>query len=331
MAAIAHGKPTEPQTTLTAAPTRAPEPAGGAAPTSPAAAPVPTPGASGAVGWSELRYSARKLFLTATATLSVDRVPADALRGLVRRPPKGAPVPLPGGDAVAVSMATDLPFGRSERVVLWLDPANGAALGGEKTTLGSNPYRKAFRFTQGGLYTWRSSPKDSREAGLDPEAWTRSKQYLVSPADAPEPGTPVTDSYGLLYLVSAARLDRKDGSMSLVLLTDDGYVELVFVSGGLTYRRASFDESWPGGGVRRDGQVLVRTVRATSHAFHAADAGPNVDLGFLGMRGTLDLDVEVGTGIPIAFSGRAEHLGQLNVRLDRVVLTAPPPEGNPIP
>jgi len=318
MAAIAHGEPPEPHPTATAAPT-------------PAATPVSTPGVSGEVTWSELRYSARKLFLTATAALSVERVPAEALRKLVRRPPKGAPVPLPGGDAVAVSMATDLPFSRRESVVLWLDPANGAALGGEKTTLGANPYRKVLRFTEGGLYTWRSSPKDSREASLDPEAWTRSKQYLVSPADAPEPGAPVTDSYGLLYLVSTARLDRKDSSMSLVLLTDDGYVELVFASGGLTYRRAGFDESWPGGGVRRDGQVLVRTVRATSHAFHAADAGPNVDLGFLGMRGTLDLDVEIGTGIPIAFSGRAEHVGQLSVRLDRVVLTAPPPGANSTP
>jgi len=43
------------------------------------------------------------------------------------------------------------------------------------------------------------------------------------------------------------------------------------------------------------------------------------------MRGALTLDVEVSTGIPIAFAGRAEHIGDLTVRLERAVLTGPPP------
>ena len=148
----------------------------------------------------------------------------------------------------------------------------------------------------------------------------------------PPPGTPVTDSYGLLYLVSAARLDRKESSLRLVMLADEGYVELVFTAGGLAYRRADLEESWAGGTRHRDGQILVRTVRAAGHALDDPEAGQDVDLGFLGMRGALTLDVEVGTGIPIAFAGRAEHIGDLRVRLDRAVLTgSPADESDPIP
>ena len=322
--------PPPPGRTATAVPVQ-PDVTGAAAQpseASPAAAPAQANSTPGSVVWSELRYSARKLIFAASAVLSVQRVSADELAALVRRPPRALPVPLPAGDAVAVSMATDLPFGRRERVVVWLDPATGAALGGEETTLGYHPYRKSLRFTEDGLYTWRSAPRDSREANLAPEGWTQRKQYLVSPAVKPPPGTAVTDSFGLLYLVSAARLDRKDSSLRLVMLADDGYVELVFTPGGLSYRRAGFEESWTGGSKRREGPVLVRTVRATGHALGAPDPRQGVDLGFLGMRGALTLDVEVGTGIPIAFAGRAEHIGDLTVRLECAVLNGPPPAGS---
>ncbi len=42
------------------------------------------------------------------------------------------------------------------------------------------------------------------------------------------------------------------------------------------------------------------------------------------MRGALTLFVEVGTGIPVAFSGRVDYIGHLTVRLTRAVLTTPP-------
>jgi len=73
-------------------------------------------------------------------------------------------------------------------------------------------------------------------------------QAVPRPPDGESPeGTPVTDAYALLYIASAARLDRKDGSLQIVMLADDGYVELAFASGGLSRVRVGFDESWPAG------------------------------------------------------------------------------------
>jgi hypothetical protein len=225
---------------------------------------------------------------------------------------------------VAVALAYELPFGRDEQVTLWLDPASGAALGCEKTTLGGSAYHKFMRFTEGGLYTWRSSPRNAREAAQGPEGWTKRSRYLVAPAVQPPPPAAVTDPYALLYLVSAARLDRKDSSLRLVLLSGDRYVEIALVAGGLSYLRESFEESWPGGARQRNGNVLVRTVHGTANAAGAAETANNVDLGFLGMRGALTLFIEVGTGIPVAFSGQADYIGNLTVRLTRAVLVAPP-------
>ncbi len=321
-------EPPPPATAPTATPIAtavAAAPVGDAVPA--VASPVPPPErpAFGSVSWRELRYSAHKLIFGATTTLAAERVEAAALAARLARPPGARAVPLPAGEAIAITSSSDLPFGRDETVTLWIDPATGAALGADKTTTGGNPYHKLLRFTDGGLYTWRSQPASPREERLAPQGWTKRKQYATSPAVRPPEGTPVTDAYALLYLVSAAGLDRKDAALRLVMLVDKAYVEVSFVAGGASVVRASFDESWPGGSRRREGNVLVRSVRATGRALGSAGAQDDVDLGFLGMRGALTLYLEVGTGVPVEFSGRVEHIGNLTVRLDRAALAAAPP------
>jgi len=285
----------------------------------------PSPGqALGPVPWLELSYSARKFFLGASTTIRAERTPVTAVAPAVRPPLAGIPVPLPEKEIVTITTRTDLPFGRDETVTMWIDPATSAAIGGEKIMLGRSAYHKFLRYTEEGLYTWRSSPANEGENPLGFERWSDRRRYLVAPAVRPSQGTPVTDSYALLYLVTAARLDRRGAGLRLVMLANDRFVEMTFVSGGLTYTRAEFDETWPGGSRNRAGNVLVRTVRATARAFGAAESSEDVELGFLGMRGALTLLLEAGTGLPVAVSGRVQHIGELTVRLQRAALASPP-------
>ena len=278
----------------------------------------------GEVPWAELTYSAHKFLLGAETVIRVARLPAKTLAEALPTPPVGRPVSPRGTEAVTVLVTSDLPFGRDETVKVFLDPATGAAIGGEKTMLGRSAYHKFLRYTEGGLYTWRSSPANDRETTLPPESWTRRKEYLVAPSVRPAPGTPVLDSYALIYLVTAARLDHRGSGLRLVMLADDRYVEMNFVAGGLTYRRVSFEEVWPGGSGHRRGDVLVRTVRATARALGATESSEDVELGFLGMRGALTIYLEVGTGLPVALSGRVKHIGEVAVRLDRALLKGAP-------
>jgi hypothetical protein len=144
---------------------------------------------------------------------------------------------------------------------------------------------------------------------------------------APPPGAPVADSYALIYLVSAARLHRRGDTVRVLMLADDRYVEVVFVAGGLTYQRASFEEVLPDGARRREKDVLVRQVKVTARALGAAESSEDVELGFLGMRGTLTVDLEVDSDLPVALSGRVQHIGELTVWLNRAVLDREPPRG----
>jgi hypothetical protein len=278
-----------------------------------------------AVPWSELSLSAHKFFLGASTTLRAERRPVAGLAALLRVPPEGVGVALPDHDVVVLTSDTDLPFGRDETVTLWLDPATGAAIQAEKLTRGHDPYRKVFRYTDLGVYTWRSAPANAHEAASGPRTWTRhGGSWERSPVPLP-PNLPLTDSYALLYLASAARLDRPGVRCSLAILSEGRLVELTFTADGLVQERASFAETWPGGQRHRAGQVLARKVQVSARPAGAAPGGSQVDLGFLGMRGDLTILVEDGTGIPIELSGHAEHIGALTVRLERATLRNPPP------
>ena len=303
-----------------------------AQPQSPAQGPAaPTPmGADGQifgdVPWAELTYSAHKFFLGAKTVIRAERLSAEALTEVLRTPPMERQVSVPAGGAAVLLVTTELPFGRDETVKLFFDPATGAAIGGEKTMLGRSAYHKFFRYTDKGLYTWRSAPANEHESALSPAGWTGRSQHLVEPKVRPTRGMAVIDSYALLYLVAAARLDRRGSGLRLVMLADDRYAEMTFVAGGLTYSRVNFDELRPGGNHHREGDVMVRTVRVTARALGGSEAREDVELGFLGMRGTLTIYLETGTALPVALSGKIQHIGEVTVRLDKVILKGTPAE-----
>jgi hypothetical protein len=304
-------------------------PVAGAQVTVPPPTPEPTPEAALAspagVTWSELRFLARKFFLTASATIRVERVPSAELAAHLRTPPGDAAPPLPEPETEVVTVTSDLPFGRGEIARVWLDPGSGAAIQADKLSSGGSAYSKIFRFTDEGVYTWRRAPANRHEASLPPSAWSHRKEYLEAARPRPPAGMPVTDPYALLYLVSRAHLERPGALLSLHIVSQGRLVELTFVPEGLRMLATSFHEVWPGGRAERKGMVLVRAVEATARVVGGPGSASDVDLGFLGMRGDLLLYLEADTGLPVELTGRTESIGRLTVRLDRVVLRSWPP------
>ena len=218
---------------------------------------------------------------------------------------------------------TTLPFGRNEKAVAWLDPATGTAVQVEKLTLGRGAYHKVIRYTTDGTYTWRSEPRDQREASLGPESWTRRKSYWERPSAQVPPGGVLTDSYALLYLVTNDGLTGPDGHLVAYVISDGDLIALDFESAGVSTRFASYEQVEGPDVRRRSGRLPVRTVTVQGRAMGGADAG-KVDLGFLGMQGRLTIYLDVSTGLPVELSGRARDVGRLTVRLENAVLDAVP-------
>lgn len=304
------------------APARAQNPrpgvAVGSAMPSQAVAPVSQPHLE-QVPWQRLKFSASKLFLSASTAISADYCPSEAVAGDIHAPAAGVARPLPSPTVAVVTSETDLPFGKHEVATVWLDPATGAALQGHKLVQGRDPYEKIFRYTAEGFFYWRNSPGVEAERKLPPDRWGKRRERLVRSAQPLPTGGAVTDSYALFYLASAARLDRQGARLTTFLLQDEQLVELTFTA--LEQRQIHCDVRLTGPqGERRQTSALVRRVTLSGRLAGQPPKtkGDDVDLGLLGLRGSLQMLVEVGTGIPIAISGHTASIGELTVHLDRI-------------
>jgi len=288
-------------------------------PTEPAQVVQPAAADTG-VPWTELRFVARKFLLSARATLSARVVPAAEAAALLLSVPEGTARGLTTPFLIETRLASDLPFGRREVAIAWVAPG-GAALQSEKQGAGRKLYERRRRYTTEGYYSWRSEPDSSTEKKLEAEGWTRRGAYAVSWTEPPTKGVAVTDSYALLYLVSAARLDRPGARLRLHVFSRRQLVEVEFKAGGQTRLEVDFDEVHGDRTTRRRGTIPVCEVHGTP-----VGDGDDVQMGLMGLRGALKIFVEPGTGMPLEIRGRADHLGEIRIRLERVVLK---PTGQP--
>ena len=284
-----------------------------------AAQPPAAPGGELAgVAWHELRYKAHKWLLGASTTTRLEFLPVGSVT--LREAP-GHDGVQPGGPLVGrLSTTTDLPFGRAEEAATWFDPATGAALQYEKHLTGRKPAHRAGRFTASGLYVWRADPAERDEADRPAETWTKRRDGHSSPQPPVPPGGRLVDSYALLYLVSAARLEP-GSELRLLTVSRERLIELRLAARRPTERSVAFDELRGGSVRRRAGPITVVPVEVSARPAGGAQVGSDVDLAFMGLRGTLTVFVEPGTSVPVAIVGRAEKVGEVTVRLERVTLT----------
>jgi hypothetical protein len=273
------------------------------------------------VQWTELRFVARKLIFGASTTVSWQQVDATgATADLPPLPPDLGPAPS-GARLVAVTLSSDLPFGRDEKVTAWIDPATGAAVATEKLGTGSKPVRKVQRFGASGLAWWRWEPEKGQQ-GLPPDRWGHFGADTVRWAACPE-APPITDSYALLWLLSAMPRDTAGRVVEARVVTRGRLVSVDFTAGGLTQIHANFElVAADGSRSRRREPVTVREVRVGARAADEDESAEDVDLGFLGMRGSLTAYLDLDTGVPVELRGRAGGIGNVRVRLDRAVLAA---------
>ena len=270
--------------------------------------------------WTELELEARKLFLKAATRVSVRLEPATAVEGDLRVPPEGVPSQPVGSRVAVVTLSSDLPFGRRETARAWVDPLSGAALQGERLRMGRKPSWKQWRYLDGGRYVWRVSPQDPNEESLDCSAWTRRRDRLERWREAVPSGLVVSDSYALLYLVSAGRLDRGGSELRFCLEADDRLVEVRLVAGELIAERFELEEVAGESTRVRTDKIRARAVRGLGRPVAGGAGAEDVDLGFLGLKGEITILVEEGTGMPLEVRGRAEGVGKVTVRVRRVVL-----------
>ncbi len=265
------------------------------------------------VGWSEIRMTASKFFLTAESRLALRTVTGATVTPdlLVVADPHFTP--LAPGPAVLELVYDTRGAGRKSRLTLLMDPDSGAAIQRVQHDQDGKPRFRTYRFGVEGAYHRTFWPATTGEQSLQPKAWTRTSEGLR--AYPVKPGKhPVIEPTGLLYAIAAASLDKPgDTADMLVFRRRDTQTVHIAV---LPSREVSvrYDEVWPTGTVERSGKV--QPLRLSLRGMPVPGGGPtDEDLELLGLRGQLELLLDPTTRAPLELSGDVKVLGKVTLRL----------------
>ena len=264
------------------------------------------------VGWSEIRMTGSKLFLTADARLSLRTVQGTTIRPDLLSVPAGQFTPVePGADVLELLYETRA-AGRVSTLALLMDPRSGAALQRSQHDQQGKLRFRTYRFGVEGAYQRTFWPANSGEKTLPPARWTKTSEGLRAYPIPPE-GRPVVEPTGLLYLVAAAPLDKPGDSLEvLVFRRRDTQVIRIEV---LAPREVNvqYEELWPKGAVQRRGPV--RPLRLALTGLPVPGGDPEDDMELLGLRGKLELLLDPATRAPLQLSGNVKIVGAVTLRL----------------
>ena len=268
------------------------------------------------VGWSEIRMTASKLFLTADARLALRTVPGAAVGPDLLPVPDDRFTPVVPGTEVLELLYETRAVGRRSRITLLMDPVSGAALQRTQHDQDGKMRLRTYRFGLDGAYQRTRFPATASEKALLPDRWTRTSEglrvYAVSPGKQP-----VIEPTGLLYAIAAAPLDKPGDTIDVLVSRrrDTQTVRIeVLASREISVR---YDELWPGGTVQRTGKV--RPLRLSLQGLPRPGSNPEGnDVELLGLRGQLELLLDPEMRAPLQLSGNVKVLGSVTLRLSAV-------------
>ncbi len=268
------------------------------------------------VEWAALHFEAKKLLMTARTIVEVDVVDTAALEHELRRIPGDHKEILPEGKNVAIRLASDLPFGQFENETIWISRSTGAALQVEKLVTGRKHYSKVQRYGEDGFYQWRYKPGSNAEEKHDSSYWSVLKTKFVPFSPKAVEGRVVSDSASLLYQIAVARLDRPGAQLKTVINVRGELVEVVFTAQNLVKSTLKWTDS--ADGKQRSRKVSrLRRVSAKARALTMDSNAAEVDIGFMGIRGDLEIFVLEGDGTPAMIVGSSKGIGEVRVKLTK--------------
>lgn len=261
------------------------------------------------IAWTHLRYQGENLLGKLTATLTVKPLPHDAVN-------ETEATARAGGVQTAMQLALDtrieprfLPRRRSE-IGVWFRPADGAVLRHVKTHFGSEPYRKSYRFSAGGVHRERRNPSDDREVELPPEEWTRVRQAFYGLSD--HGCTVISDPAAMLYLASARGFFSENAVRKYCVFYSKHFYQVELRETG--FKRTAVDYRALSAHQHGRAQGFVETARVTIKAQPLDASDPDLQ------STEYEVLLDKALRFPLRVHGVVAGLGEVTLTLEQVQL-----------
>lgn len=259
------------------------------------------------VQWEQISLSASKFFFTASTQAQIQLV--DSANIPFISVDQGVPV-VPGIQSVELR-AESRGIGIYSDSVLWIDPANGAALQFEVEDSGRRQRQRIYRYTNEGAFRRTRHPADG-ETDKPPEEWTdlTSGMRPYAPEAA---GGIIIDPTSLLYIISASGLNQPGDTLQMVAFSRRQTTRLTLT----VDQRANIDEALAKrlSGANLTGckqPVETLLVRLSSELVTPDD---DSKFSFLGLRSDIIIWLDPITRLPLRVTGKAKIVGRVSVNL----------------
>ena len=283
--------------------------------------------------WSKLSFRAKRAVVDVKVDVRLTPFSTAEFQSVWRTNPQSIPLPTIGHEVynINVKRVIDHIFSRpvtlSNQVLF--EPIQAAAFYRVRLRHGKDDIKRSYWFSREGVHRLRTKPGAKGEASGDSAKWTDARTSFY-PYDLTQLGCPqVTDPMLLIYLLSAACMDKKGDSLSLCVFGKQQLHHVLMRVEGLHTLEVDYSENREEGKVRKKRKVdgLRVTLKAQPLQSDLKDAE---NFSFLGFHKDITIDIDPELRILLQVSGRIPTIGAVTLKLSGVSMRGSS-EANKIP
>lgn len=271
--------------------------------------------------WSRLSFRAKRAVVDVKVDVRVASFSTAEFQSIWRTNPQSIPLPSPGQKVynMNVNRVIDHIFSRpvtlSNQVLF--EPVQAAAFYRVRLRYGKDEIKRTYWFSREGVHRLRTKPSNKGEASGDPAKWTDARTSFY-PYDLTQLGCPqVTDPMLLIYLLSAASMDKKGDSLTLCVFGKQQLHRIRMRVEGLQTLEVDYSENREEGKARKKGKVDGLRVTLEAQPLHS-DLKDAENFSFLGFHKDITIDIDPELRIPLQVSGRIPTVGAVTLKLSGV-------------
>ena len=271
--------------------------------------------------WSDLSFRANRIFVDVAIDIRLSAFPTAEFESIWQTYPQSIPLPSVGQEVykLKVDRAIDHIFSGAVTLSnqLLFDPNQANSLYRVRLRRGKDDIERAYWFSGEGVQRLRRMPKTKAEASLDPAKWTDVKTsfypYDLTRLECPQ----VVDPMLLIYLVSAAPINKDGEVLSLCVFGKQQLHQVRLRVDGSQTLEVDYAEKAGEGEVGKKGKVDGLRVTLESEPM-ARDKKNAESFSFLGMHEDIAIHIDPELRIPLQVSGKIPTVGAVTLKLSEV-------------
>lgn len=271
--------------------------------------------------WSDLSFRAKKTVVDVAIDIRLAPFPTAEFECIWRTSPQTIQLPSMGQQVynLEVNRVIDYIFSRTVR--LWnqvlFDPDQASSLYRVRLRRGKDDIKRTYWFGGEGVHRLRRMPRTKGEASLDPAEWSDVKTSFYPYDLTRQECLQIVDPMLLIYLVSAAPIDKEGEVLSLCVFGKQQLHQVRLRYQGLENLEVDYFVKSGEGEVRKKGKVDGLRVTLESEPM-VSDKKNAENFSFLGMHEDIAIHIDPELRIPLQVSGKIPTFGGGTLKLSEV-------------